>query len=195
MPQEDSGTECSADAEDRRLIERAAGGDRSALADLYRAYQPRLFRFVLRITRSYPVAEELVNDIMLDVWRQAGQFRGDSKLSTWILSIAYRKACRASAKKTLAIAADIEPEKLPDTSMSGLETEDWVSKCLDVLPAAQKLTVIMVFYLGLSYEEIARVSDCPVNTVKTRMFHARRKLKERMTYAARHDALEKVREG
>lgn len=170
----------SRDAEEQTLLELIAREDRNALADLYRRYHPRLFKFVFRITRSYATADELVNDIMLAVWRSAGRFRGDSKPSTWIFGIAYRQSLKRLAKKQLSIAPNFDVDEFPDRQTSTLEQEDWVRHGLESLPAAQRLAVELVFYLGLSYQEVAAVTECPVNTVKTRMFHARRKLKEQL---------------
>lgn len=163
------------DQSERRLLARVAGGDRAAIAELFRIYQPRLFRFIFRVTRSYAATEELVNDVMLSVWKQAATFRGESKLSTWILSIAYRQALRHTARKRLSIAPEVAPDDIP-ADEGALETEDWVQHGLNELPPAQRITVVLVFYLGLSYAEVATVTGCPVNTVKTRMFHARRRL-------------------
>lgn len=167
------------------LLERIAGGDKDALAHLYLHYHARLFKFVFRLTGSYSTADELVNDIMLIVWDKAHSFRGESKVSTWIFGIAYNQAMRRSTKRQLRILSfderRVETER--DDSHAS-EIENWVEQALYELPTAQRMTVILVFYLGLTYEETAKVTDCPVNTVKTRMFHARRKLKEYLSASA-----------
>lgn len=159
------------------LLDRVAGGDRDAIADLYRIYQPRLFKFVFRLTRSYAESDELVNDTMLVVWRKASTFRRDSKVSTWIFGIAYRQSLQRMSRRQLRIASSIDPDEFPGES-DGAEDRDWIRHGLMELPPAQRLAVVLVFYAGLSYEEVADVSDCPVNTVKTRMYHARRKLRD-----------------
>jgi len=171
-------------AEEQALIEQIAARDRDALADLYARYHARLFKFVFRLTRSYTATEELVNDIMLAVWRSAAGFRGDSRPSTWIFGIAYRQALKRLSRKQLATAANVDVDQLPDSQPATLEQEDWVRRGLDSLPAAQRLAMELVFYVGLSYEEVAAATDCPVNTVKTRMFHARRKLREHFENSA-----------
>lgn len=171
------------DAE-RALLESIASGDRGAIAELYAAYQPRLFRFVYRLTRSHSTTEDLINDIMLAIWRGARNFRGDSKPSTWIFGIAYRQALKRLSRKKLSIAPYFDVDLVADSSGRSFEQEDWVHRGLDALPPAQRLAVELVFYLGLSYEEVATVTDCPVNTVKTRMFHARRKLREQLQDSA-----------
>ena len=170
--------------EELALLRLVAKGDRSALTRLYLVYHGRLFKFVFRLTRSYATADELVNDVMLVVWDKAASFRGDSKVSTWIFGIAYKQTMRRVTRKQLQLTP------LTDVADSGhdldtsMEIEDWIKQGLHALPAAQQLTVILVFYLGLTYEETSKVTDCPVNTVKTRMFHARRKLKEYLSASA-----------
>lgn len=165
------------EARERALLASVAARDREAMAELYRLYHSRLFKFAFRMSRSHATADELVNDIMLTVWRKADSFAGRSKVSTWVLGIAYRQTLRRITRKQISIASEVELDELPGEERVNLERRDWIMAGLDRLPAAQQLTVLLVFYIGLSYEEIADISGCPVNTVKTRMFHARRKLK------------------
>lgn len=164
--------------EELALLRRVAQQDREAITELYGIYHARLFKFVYRLTSSYTAADELVNDIMLAVWRNAADFRGESRVSTWIFGIAYRQAMRRMSRRKMQLWPRADPDELAATGNRDLETEDWIRRGLDALPAAQQLTMILVFYLGLSYTETAELTDCPVNTVKTRMFHARRKLRE-----------------
>jgi RNA polymerase sigma-70 factor (ECF subfamily) len=172
------------DRSDLALVRRIARQDRDAITELYRRYHARLFKFIFRLTHSYTAADELVNDIMLVIWRNAAGFRGDSRVSTWIFGIAYRLAMHRIRRKQIALAVHVDPDELPSDERRDLETEDWVRRGLDALPAAQQLTMELVFYLGLSYAETAELTDCSVNTVKTRMFHARRKLREYLTVSA-----------
>lgn len=165
-------------ARERALLQRVVERDRDALTELYRRYHGRLFKFIFRLTRSHSASDELVNDIMLIVWQNAAAFRGDSRVSTWIFGIAYRQAMRRVSRRRSKLWRYFEPDDLPSDSNACLETEDWVWRGLRSLPTEQQVTVILVFYLGLSYTETAEVTACPVNTVKTRMFHARRKLRE-----------------
>ena len=170
--------------EELALLRLVARGDRSALTRLYLVYHARLFKFVFRLTRSYATADELVNDVMLVVWDKAASFRGDSKVSTWIFGIAYKQTMRRVTRKRLQLTPLTDVEDSGHDLDTTMEIEDWIKQGLHALPAAQQLTVILVFYLGLTYEETAKVTDCPVNTVKTRMFHARRKLKEYLSASA-----------
>jgi RNA polymerase sigma-70 factor (ECF subfamily) len=169
------------------LLQRVAQRDRDAIAELYRIYHPRLFKFIFRLTHSYAVADELVNDIMLLVWQNAAAFRGDSKVSTWIFGIAYRQAMRRVTRRPTALSQNAHNVEPACDDSIGIETEDWVWQGLHALPHAQRLTMILVFYFGLSYSETAEITRCSVNTVKTRMFHARRKLRGYLTESATAD--------
>lgn len=170
--------------EEVNLLSRIAGRDRDALTQLFLIYHPRLFKFVFRLTNSYSIADELVNDIMLVVWEKAASFRDESKVSTWIFGIAYRLTMRRVTQKQLRTTQLEEAENIAEKNECALETEDWVLSGIYALPAAQQLTIVLVFYLGLSYEETAEITQCPVNTVKTRMFHARKKLKKLLSISA-----------
>lgn len=165
------------EAREAALLRQVAAGDREALTDLYHLYHARLFQFTFRLTRSYSAADELVNDVLLVVWQSADRFRGDSKVSTWIFGIAYRKAMRRLSGNSMKFVGDTRWDETAHDDTRDAETEDWVRHGLDALPPAQQMTINLVFFLGLSYAEIAEVMDCPVNTVKTRMYHARRKLR------------------
>ena len=170
--------------EELALLKLVATGDRSALTRLYLQYHARLFKFVFRLTRSYATADEIVNDTMLVVWDKAASFRGDSKVSTWIFGIAYKQTMRRVTRKQLQLSPLTDLDDSGHDHYADMEIEDWVRQGLHTLPAAQQLTVVLVFYLGLTYQETAEVTDCPVNTVKTRMFHARRKLKKYLSASA-----------
>ena len=173
-----------ADAEvERELIERIAREDRRALQELYLAYHRRLSRFLLRITRRYDVAEEVINDTFWVVWRKAPGFRGDSLVSTWILGIAYRRALKAVKRQApiLELAKRdprLDPAQLPIEPGSDAELSDWLDAALARLAPEQRLAVELTYFLGHSCEEIAHIAGCPVNTVKTRLFHARQKLRQ-----------------
>lgn len=162
---------------DLSLLHRVADRDRDALTELYRSYHARLFKFVYRLTSSYTIAEELATEVMLAVWEKAPGFREASRVSTWIFGIAYKMSLRRLTRERSRASTGERLDQLAVESDTAIETEDWVRQAILCLPPAQRITVMLVFYLGLTYEETAAVTDCPVNTVKTRMFHARRKLK------------------
>ncbi len=171
------------------LLKLVATGDRNALTRLYLLYHARLFKFVFRLTRSYATADEIVNDTMLVIWNKAASFRGDSKVSTWIFGIAYKQTMRRVTRKQLQLTPLTDLDDRGHDHDAAMEIEDWVRQGLQTLPAAQQLTVVLVYYLGLTYQETAEVTECPVNTVKTRMFHARRKLKEYLSASAMPETL------
>jgi RNA polymerase sigma-70 factor (ECF subfamily) len=165
---------------DRRLLDRVAAGDREAFRELYLVYHRRLARFLVRLTRRYEVAEEIINDTLWVVWRKAGEFRGESRISTWIMGIAYRRALKTlrSRGHQLYDAVPIEEEMLvaPD-ELGEAETGEWILQAMQQLPLEQRLALEYAYGYGHSCEEIARIMDCPANTVKTRLFHARAKLR------------------
>src|SRR5579863_3629429 len=172
----------SAAAREVELIARIAAGDRKAFEELYGLYHRRLARFLTRLTKRYDVAEEVINDTFYIVWRKAGDFRGESQPSTWILGIAYRKARNAFRSSSRILAVE-NPEAPPPplTSEESLKTEelrDWLVQALVQLPVEQRLAVELCYELGYSCEEISTIMSCPVNTVKTRLFHARAKLQK-----------------
>jgi RNA polymerase sigma-70 factor, ECF subfamily len=165
---------------DRDLLDKVAEGDRQALQDLYLIYHRKLAGFVLRFTRRRDVVEEVINDTLYVVWCKASEFRGDSKLSTWIMGIAYRCALRSLRRRghQLFAAVPIENESLPAADeLAAAETGEWIAQAMQQLSTDQRLTLELAYGQGYSCEEIAEIMDCPVNTVKTRMFHARGKLR------------------
>ena len=169
-------------ARESELIALIARGDRRAFEELYNLYHRRLARFLTRLTRRYDVAEEVINDTFWIVWRKAADFRGDSQPSTWILGIAYRRArnaFRASARA--GTVENLDGHLQPHTSDEPMRTEelrDWLVQALGKLPVEQRLAVELCYELGYSCEEISEIMGCPVNTVKTRLFHARAKLQK-----------------
>lgn len=172
----------SSAAREAELIRRVAERDRRAFEELYGLYHRRLARFLTRLTRRYDVAEEIINDTFWVVWRNAGDFRGASQPSTWILGIAYRKARNAFRSAARARARqNLDPASFPLTTEEPAreaELRDWLAHALEKLPVEQRLAVELCYELGHSCEEIATIMGCPVNTVKTRLFHARAKLQK-----------------
>jgi RNA polymerase sigma-70 factor (ECF subfamily) len=172
----------SSTAREVELISRIAQGDRKAFEELYGLYHRRLARFLTRLTKRYDVAEEVINDTFYIVWRKAGDFRGESQPSTWILGIAYRKARNAFRSSSRILAIENPEAPLPpltsDESLRTEELRDWLVHALVQLPVEQRLAVELCYELGYSCEEISEIMSCPVNTVKTRLFHARAKLQK-----------------
>ncbi len=167
----------SADIAESLILQRIAESDRSAFERLFDIYHSRLFKFLFRLTRSHGAAEELTNDVLLTVWNDARKFRGDSKVSTWIFGIAYRQALAYLRKQRMKLVAYDENQVLADTVGQQFDEAEWVQQGVCALPPKQRITVMLVYFLGLSCEEAAIATGVPASTVKTRMFHARKKLK------------------
>ncbi|MGH8200103.1 MAG: sigma-70 family RNA polymerase sigma factor [Steroidobacteraceae bacterium] len=178
-----SGT--STEQRERALLARIAAHDSAAMKELYLLYHRRLARFLMRLTTRYELAEEIINDTFWVVWQHAGDFRGASRVSTWILGIAYRRGL-----KTLRYAGppppdiDVATEAGTDEPARQEELSEWMDVALQRLPAEQRMVIELAYHIGHSCEEIASIMECPVNTVKTRMFHARRKLRTLLTTLA-----------
>ncbi len=170
------------ESNEMQLVSLIAEGDRQAFETLYRAYFPRLARFLDRMTRSAHLIEEIVNDTMLVVWQKARTYNQSSKVSTWIFAIAYRTALKAIHGLDEPVESDFEqwPGEAthePEHAMTYQQLQQSIGHALDALPMEQRSVVNLTYFHGMDYGEIAETMDCPVNTVKTRMFHARRRLK------------------
>jgi len=167
---------------ERRLIGRIAAGDLRAFEQLYRVYHARLTRFLDRLTRRRSLVEEVLNDTMLVVWNRSDRFDGSSKVSTWIFAIAYRKALKALQRQDEAVEDDTLEERPapgagPEQQEHTRQLKAQLGRALDALSNDHRAVVELTYFHGMGYREIAQIVDCPVDTVKTRMFHARRKLK------------------
>jgi RNA polymerase sigma factor (sigma-70 family) len=164
------------------LLQRIVEGDTLAFETFYKLYYPRLFRFILRITRQPDHIEELIQETLLLIWEKPERFNHSSKISTWVFGIAYRKALKSmsrAARSSNNLDIDEYGETIADPLANlaeNTEAQDWLNCALDILPADQRAVIELTFYHGLPYQEIAKMLDCPENTVKTRMFHARKKL-------------------
>lgn len=160
------------------LLRLIVARDRVAFKELYLIYHRRLARFLMRMTTRHDVIEEVINDTLWTVWQKAANFRGDSLVSTWIVGITYRRALKALRKhgasrpvyneESSAVAPDVQAVD---------ENRQWLDLALSELPIEQRMVLEFSYLLGHSCEEIAQIMQCPVNTVKTRMFHAREKMR------------------
>jgi RNA polymerase sigma-70 factor, ECF subfamily len=164
------------------LLARIAARDAQAMHELYHLYHRRLARFLMRVTSRYDLAEEVINDTFWVIWQHAADFRGASQLSTWIFGIAYRRALKTLKRVRPDLPAE-EGEGLEQVEEPWLQAElrEWLGVALEKLPHEQRMVLELAYHIGHSCEEIAVIMECPVNTVKTRMFHARRKLKGLLT--------------
>ena len=169
---------------DEILIGRIASGDRLAMQVLFARHHVRVYRFLLRLVRSEATAEDLVSDVFLDLWRQAGKFEGRSAVSTWMLSIARFKALSALRRKPEEeldeeTAAAIEDQSdNPETTLAKKDKGALLRECLTRLSTDHREVIDLVYYHEKSVEEVAAIVGIPEATVKTRMFYARKKLSE-----------------
>lgn len=166
------------------LLRKLGDGDEAALRELYRAYSRTIYAFALARLRDAADAEEVVVDTMHEVWRHPDRFRGESKFSTWLLGIARYKLLsllRERAPEHDDIEALEETIESEDAGafevLAQKQRREGVRHCMDKLPEEQRECLHLVFYEGYALAEVAQVQRCPENTVKTRLFHARQKLK------------------
>jgi len=171
---------------DQELIERIAGGDRMAMQVLFARHHVKVYRFTLRLIRNEAMAEDIISEVFLDVWRQAGRFEGRSQVSTWLLSIARFKALSMLRRRTDAEldetmeAAVEDPSDNPDVALQKKDKAAVLRRSLERLSAEHREIVDLVYYHEKSVQEAAKILGIPEGTVKTRMFHARKKLAELM---------------
>ena len=171
---------------ERELLERVKARDVDAFERLYRLYQPRLARFLSNLLRRPQLVEEVLDDTMMVVWQTAASFRGTSKLSTWVFAIAYRKALKARARWPDPVEDDerdlrASNDAAPDAELEQERLRKALVGAMAGLSAEQRAVVDLTYFHGLGYREIAEILSCPVDTVKTRMFHARRRLKQALS--------------
>ncbi len=169
--------------DDQELLTRiAAKRDKLALAELYERYRHNLGGFVRRRVYQTKLVDEIYNDVMLTVWENASSFRGESKVSTWIFGIANR-VCMSNTRKETKHTQNISDQGFDEMQLPPIETEQEAEIIDRLRVATSKLgdnhreVIELTYYHGHSLNEIAEITDCPVNTVKTRLFHARQKLK------------------
>jgi len=182
---------------DSDLLAAVAAGSRPALERLYHGYHRRLARFLSRFTSRYENVEEIINDTFMVVWQSAKDFRSASQVSTWIFGIAYRtalKSLRRQKNHAAALSLDESPELIVDPEADA-EVQDWVTHGLNCLTVEHRLTLELAYRMGHSLEEIAAITDTPVGTVKARMFHARRKLREYLPVIGGNDSESPMRNG
>lgn len=168
-----------------RLMGRVAIEDAAAFETIYRAYYPRLTRFLRGMLRQTTLVDEVLDDTMLVAWRKAHTWDASSQLSTWLFAIAYRQALKALRRNDPAVAPGDEPPIPPESEPDGELQHQQLRAQLDVALAAlsieHRVVMELTYYQGHSCREIAEIMGCPVATVKTRMFYARRKLRGLLT--------------
>ena len=168
--------------DETHLIDRIKGKDLRAFEELYRIYHPRLTRFLVNIIRRSQLVEEALNDTMLVVWEKPESYNGTSRVSTWIFGIAYRKALKTIRRwdepmEDAHLQFLASGESGPEQEIGDRQTHQDLMRALEKLSPDHRTVVNLAYFQEVGYREIAEIMDCPVDTVKTRMFHARRQLK------------------
>jgi RNA polymerase sigma-70 factor (ECF subfamily) len=178
---------------DELLVRRIASGDRLAMQALFAKHRTSVYRWLLRFVSNETLAEDLLSEVFLDVWRQADRFKGRSIVSTWLLSIARYKALSARRRRTdveldeeiQATVADTSDD--PQAALEKKSRNELLRQALTNLSPEHREVIDLVYYHEKSVEEAAQILRVPAATVKTRMFYARKKLAALLSAA--HDSL------
>jgi RNA polymerase sigma-70 factor (ECF subfamily) len=187
-----SGTQLSVASQqsaDVDLLERIAHGDKLAMRALFARHNVRVYRFVLRFVSDEALAEDLVNEVFVDLWRNADKFEGNSQVSTWILAIARFKALSSLRRRKEDSLDDIEAAAIPDSNDDPeitLQKKDRIAilrECMSHLSSDHREIIDLVYYHEKSVDEVAEIVGVPKNTVKTRMFYARKRMSELLAQA------------
>lgn len=168
------------------LLERVGREEQAAFRQLYKAFSRKVYAYVLNMLNDHARAEEVLVDTFYEVWRHPQRFRGDSQFSTWVIGIARRKALMVyRARRPDEVHADLDDiaetteAPTPDAfaELAGKQRREGVQLCMGKLSDEHRECLHLVFYEGMSLAEVAQVQNCPEGTVKTRLFHARQKIK------------------
>ena len=180
MSRDDAATD-----QDQVLVGRIAAGDRHAFEQLFKEYGERVFRYAHRLISDVTKAEEVTNDVMLEVWKNAAKFEGRSKVSTWILGITRHLALNSVRRKQLTtVDVDTVPGVADELQTTAAQEQDrdkikaGLRSALTGLSQDHRDVIELTFFHGCTYQEIGHIVGCPENTVKTRMFHAKKQMQE-----------------
>ena len=168
--------------EEVQLIARVRARDLRAFERLYRDYRPRLTRFLIHLIHRPNLVEEILDDTMLVVWSQPDMYDSASKLSTWIFAIAYRKGLNALKRQDDPVEDEdpefrASPEAGPEQQVGARQAREALLRTMRQLSPDHRAVVDLTYFQEIGYREIAEIMECPVDTVKTRMYYARRHLK------------------
>ena len=171
------------DNSDEALVAKIAVGNRLAMQVLFARHHARVYRFVVRLLGSEALAEDVTSEVFLDVWRQAHRFEARSAVTTWLLAIARYKALaelrRRPEPPSDAGSMDAsDPADNPEATFAIKHRGEILRNCLTRLSPRHREIIDLVYYHEKSVQEAATILGVPGNTVKTRMFHARKKLSE-----------------
>ena len=177
----DEKQQLTADEKDVYLLNKVANKrDRQAMEEFYRTYRGRLGAFLFRLLHNNALVEEVYNDVMLIIWQKASQFNGNSKVSTWVLSIAYRHGFQQLRKENKYLSTVRETDQLVATTATVDDQQQAIRKALFQLSYEHRTVIELVYFMGNNYTEVAEITGSPENTVKTRMFYARRHLQKEL---------------
>lgn len=175
--------------DDIALIQRIATQDRRAVDILYARYSTGLFRFLVRYSKNEAIAEELVNEVFMEVWNNAARFEGRSSVSSWMFAIGRNKAISLQRKRSEApldedYASSLEDDgDSPEVVMQKTDKAGQIKQCMAKLTEEHREVIDLVYYHEKSLKDVSEILDIPVNTVKTRLFNARKKLSEHLRNA------------
>ena len=174
---------------DIELVRQVAAGDETAFAELYDAYSPLVYNYLLRLLNEPAVSEEILQEVFLAMWRGARHFREEAKVKTWLLRIAHHQAVSWLRRDRAALWPNDELELDDDNQIEDHLARSWqieqVRRALTRLTPKHRAVVELTFVQGLSYAEIAEVMGCPIGTVKSRMSYALRRMNELLSEAVR----------
>jgi RNA polymerase sigma-70 factor (ECF subfamily) len=174
------------------LLDGVRAGRRREFDELYRLYHPRLWRFLQPMLKQPELVEEALNDTLMVVWQRAASFDGRSKLSTWIFGIAYRRGLKALARLDLPVEPDPADDPAddrpgPEAELALAQLQASTREALASLSPEHRAVVVLCYFHDMAYDDIAAIVGCPPATVKTRMFYARRRLRDLLsTESSRH---------
>lgn len=175
--------------DDLQLIRRIAAADQSAVRLLLARYKRRVFGFIVRLVRNDAIAEELTNEVFLEVWRGAAKFEGRSSAATWIMSIAHNRSVSVLRKRREESWDEEDAHQIPDQDddpeMTAQKTDkgELLQQLLETLSPMHREVIELVYYHELSLGEVSEVIGVPSATAKTRLFKARKRLGEKLQAA------------
>ena len=179
------GTDCRSvkeDVSDVMLLRNVAEGDKAAMHILFARHRVRVYKFIRRMVRDPGIADDLVSQVFLDVWRSANRFESRAQVSTWLLSIARFKALSSLRERTHAsidqddLCGIVDAGDTPEAALDRKQTSGALRACIDRLSPAHREIIDLIYYRENSVAEVSDILDIPHATVKSRMFYARKQL-------------------
>lgn len=180
---------------DEELVKRAGKGDQRAFDLLVRKYQHRIFALISRYVRDQDEVQDVAQEAFIKAWRALPRFRGDSQFYTWLYRIAVNTAKNyLVARGRRPPGSDIDADEAeqfigadglhdsgtPESILMSQQLGDVIAKAIEALPHELRTAVTLREFDGLSYEDIAAIMECPVGTVRSRIFRAREAIEQAM---------------